>query len=424
MRGPGQKREGTGEHYHYCLYRLRPFELQVCLVMLCLKGRSMLFRTVQAQFPNNDPVTNANAAGRKIRDDLSGFSASLIIFFSAINYDPHTLAAAMHAAFPGAVTLGCTTAGEAVDDQMLEASVVAMAFTPEVFEYCETALVTAEIRNTGSDAAFASADAAMAHIGRKLAQGLLETDYHSYVGLMLGDRISFFTEALLERIGELTNVLFVGGFAGDDCLFENRQMVFYKGEAHQAAAVLALLKPRSGFSFLKTQAVGLTDRTLVITKADEYNRIIWKFNGEPAAQVYADLIRVPVASLDIRDFDQNPLAIIVDGEPFLRALVKVVDGAGLQMFASVKEGTRLTLTRSGDVLNTTALALQRKIAEEGTFSALLHINCAARHTSLKQWNQCRDFAGLFKNIPGIGFSSYGEIHVGIVAMTSTMILFK
>ena len=59
----------------------------------------------------------------------------------------------------------------------------------------------------------------------------------------------------MDKIGNLTNILFVGGSAGDDLKFE-ATYVFANGTVYTDAAVLALLKPRVGFEVIKTQSSG------------------------------------------------------------------------------------------------------------------------------------------------------------------------
>lgn len=384
----------------------------------------MRFRTTYAQTHDGTPVANAKKAVRKIAADLADFTPSMILFFAATDYNPHTLASEMHDAFPKIKTLGCTTAGEGVDGKIINSSVVVMAFSADVFDYCETAVVLGDGQVPADKDVFTSTEHALRHLGRKQKGELIQLDYRKYVGFMLGDRISSFTESVLEKVGERTDVIFVGGFAGDDYKFIDAQMVFYQGRAYRSAAILALWKPRAGFALLKTQAVDLTDKKMVITRADEKNRIIWEFDHESAASAYARQIHTPVESMDILDFDGNPLAITADGEPFVRIIVKQVDNRGLQMFAQVREGTVQTLTRTGDVYAVTKKDLEAKWREMGGYAAVLHINCASRHTALKNRDQVDAFAALFQGVPGIAFSSYGEIFVGVVAMTSTMILFK
>lgn len=384
----------------------------------------MSFRTTHARYTGLDTTDNARKAVERINGELAGFAPALLIYFASTAYDPDCLAAEMQKAFPGAVTMGATTAGEGVDGLYLGGSVVVMAFSENVFDYCRTALILGGGQRATEGDVFTSVDEAMGYLGGGLYMNLRNLSYRDYVGFVLADRMSFFSEATLERVGELTDVFFLGGFAGDDYKFDRSQRVFYRGRSYVSAAIVALWKPRNGFSLLKTQAVEMSRESLIITRADEYRRIVWEFNGEPAAQVYARWIGVAPDRLTPQDFDENPLAASADGEPFLRVPVRTVDGGGLEIYASVKEGTRLVPTRAGDILAVSRAALDEKFREGGPFSAMLNMDCVSRFTSLKRRNELSDYIEIFRSVPNISMASYGEIYIDIVSLTLTAILFK
>lgn len=388
----------------------------------------MFFKTASATCATGNLGNNAREAVRILRNAFAGFSTNFVIYFTSTDYDADVVASEMFDAFPGAVTLGCTTAGEGVDGKIMNGSVVAMAFAPEVFGYCETALVLEDRKKVKALARpdiFFSAVEAGRYLARNVGRDLRGLNYRDYVGFMLGDRISDFSERVVERIGDLTDVLFIGGFSGDDYKFDGSYRVMYQGKAYRdGAAVLALLKPARGFSLLKTQAVEMTDRAVIVTRVDERDNIVWELDGEDATVVYSRLMGIPVESMDVLDFDENPWASTVNGEPFLRAVMEKVDGKGLRFTSRIHEGSRLTLTKAGNIFETTREALEKKREEVGGVSAILHVNCASRHTALKKWGQVDEFAALFGSVPSISVSSYGEIYVGLVAMTSTMLLFK
>lgn len=383
----------------------------------------MRFSTSYAQAEHGDGIENARIAASRIERDLAGFSPALVIYFAATNYDPHVLATAMKAAFPGAVTLGCSTAGEAVDGKILKGSVVAMAFGAEVFDYCRFALVF-DGKLPLFENAFASVDAAMSYLARDAGSLPIDLDYRRYVGIMLSDRITTFTEQLLDRLGELTDVLFVGGFAGEDMKFRDEQTLSYDGQVYRDATLLGLWKPRDGFSLIKTQAAELTDCVLTITRADEEKKIIWELDDMPAVRAYARAIGSTEEALAQINMDEWALALTFDGEPFIRPITHIVDGGGLGLFTTVREGMRLTLTRVGNVVESTARALAENRRKEGRPAAFLHFNCVSRHAFLESHGQSDDFAALFEGVPHIALASYGEIYIGVVALTSTMIAFK
>jgi hypothetical protein len=387
----------------------------------------MRFKTTFAQTATGTPSENARAAAGKIKSDFAGFESAFIVFFAAVDYDPDVLAAEMHAAFPGATTMGCTANGEACDEKLLDASVVAMAYSRDVFAFSETAIVLADkdaAQKTGRPDVFSDTTAAMNYLGRNLEKPLIDLDYREYVGFMLIDSTSPFTEGIIDRTGEMTNVFFTGGIAADKYTFD-RQMIFYNGVAYKnGAVVLALWKPKNGFALLKTQAVEMTDRQITATKVDEVKRIIWEFDGRNALEVFSEAIGVPMEKIGVPEFDGNPLALMADGEPFLRVAVDQVDGQGLQMYSRILEGMRMTVTRSGKLVEATKNALARIIAETGEPAAILHVNCVCRHKMMCADGVNEEFGQLFAGRPHIAFMSMGEVYLNWVGITSVMILFK
>lgn len=389
----------------------------------------MRFTSTFAQTAENDPVDNARRAVNKIKADFARIKPSFVVFFAATKYDPGTVAAEMQAAFPDAVTLGCTAAGEACDDKILEQSVVAMAFAEDALAFSETVLVLSD-KSAAERAArcdiFSDATAALNHLARNLDRPLLDIDYHKYIGFMLGDSTCPFTEGVIERAGELMNVFLAGGIAGGGNYEFEKQFIFYKGEAYNnGAAVLALWKPQNGFALLKTQAVDLSEKQLTITKADKDRRIIWEFNGRPALEAYAEAVGVRPEDVGIPEFDNYPLAVMADDEPFLCSAVGVVEGGGLQMYMRFVDDMRMTVTKTGKIVEVTEKALSDKLAEMDVSPAgILHINCVCRYKVLHATGQYEEFGRLFAGCPHIAFASMGEMYVNMVGLTSVMILFK
>lgn len=388
----------------------------------------MLFKTAYTSWSTGNLGENARQAVRSLHNEFDKFQASLVLYFCSTDYDPDILAAEMADAFPDATTLGCTTGGEGIDARLMNGTLVAMGFAPEVFSYCETALVLqdkAKAKAMAKPDVFASATDAVRYISRDVGHVLRGSLHADYVGFMLADRISDFSEGVVDRFGDLNDVILIGGFAGDDYKFDGSYRVMFNGKCYRdGAAVLSLWKPAKGFSLLKTQAVEMTDRMVMVTRADEKNNIVWELDGEDAVSAYGRFIGLPPESIDILDFDEYPWASTVNDEPFLRAVMKKVDDKGLLFTSRVRQGTSLKLTKAGNILETTRKAMAAKRAEMESLSAIVHINCVSRHAALKKWGQDAEFAELFGDVPSISVSTYGEIYVGLVAMTSTILFFK
>jgi len=180
----------------------------------------------------------------EIQAQLKDFDPKLIVFFASSAFAPAEIAEQMEAAFPSAETFGCSTAGEIVTGKMLTKSVVAMAFNKQAIKDSKVEVI--EDLNKESFRAF---NAFQRHFGKPMAQ----LDPHKYVGLILIDGLSGKEELVMDRMGDLTNVTFIGGSAGDDLKFTNTY-VYANGKSYSNAAVLAILEPGVEFSFVKTQS--------------------------------------------------------------------------------------------------------------------------------------------------------------------------
>ena len=95
----------------------------------------------------------------------------------------------------------------------------------------------------------------------------------------------------MEKIRDHSDILFVGGAAGDDLKFQ-KSYVFAEGKAYTDAAVLLLLRLKNGFEILKTQSFAATGKRLVATQVDEARRMVLQFDQKPAVQAYAEAIGV------------------------------------------------------------------------------------------------------------------------------------
>ncbi len=344
---------------------------------------------------------------------LSGFVPRFILFFASSNFEPAALGAAIQKQFPTAEIIGCTTAGELVSGKMLKNSVVAMAFDAETLEDVVIGVVQNLKTENQVPEVFATFES---HTGQKM----IDLDVNRYVGLILIDGLSGAEEKVMEKIGDLTNVLFVGGSAGDDVKL-TATYVFAGGKAYPDAAVLALLKPKTGFEVIKTQSFCPLKKVLKATRVNEAERIVFEFDGEPAREAYARAVGLPVEEAS-QKFINQPFGLMVDGEPYVRGLKQFQDDA-LVFFCLVKEGMELSLLQATDIVEDTRLLMQAKQEKLGRISGLINFHCFYRTIVLEQQGQMEAYGNIFADIPMIGFSTYGEQYLGHVNQSSTMLLF-
>jgi len=345
-----------------------------------------------------------------IRKQLGQDEPVLVMFFASPSYEPKRIAAAMAQAFPSAVTFGSTTAGEIVSGRMLTQSVVAMAFGSSAIKSVRVEVI--QDLDTPSYGAFAAFED---HFGTPMAA----MDPAQYAGILLVDGLSKKEELIVDRIGDLTNVNFVGGSAGDDLRFTATH-VYANGSSYTHAAVVALLEPAVPFSFLKTQSFTALPKRLTVTRANEAEREVMEFNHLPAAAAYAEALGVSVSEAAAH-FLSNPVGLVFEEEPYVRSPQRIKDGSML-FYCSVKEGMELSLLQSTDIIGDTRRALADAQTEFGTPSAIVNFNCILRTLELREKGLTEQYGNIFSEVPTVGFSTYGEQFIGHLNQTATMFL--
>ena len=369
----------------------------------------MYFKSVYSVNPS------VGQAVSELKNKLAGFDTNLLLFFASPQYDATALSAAMQQTFKGCTTIGCSTSGEITSGKMLDQAIVAMAFHPDaLLDYKVEVLTSIRSNEKVVDKAFASFSD---HFGCSMSN--MNPD--EYVGLVLIDGLSGCEEVINERIGDLTNVAFVGGSAGDDLQFQTTY-IYADGKAYEEAALLLLLKPALPFSILKTQSFQDTGKVLTVTETNEAKREISKFNHQPARRAYAEALQVPAEELAEKMF-KNPLGLMLaKDEPFVRS-PRVIEEDRVLFYCNVKQGMDLHLLRSTDIVKDTQKSLKDYEDKLGRISAIINFNCILRTLDLKGQNRTQEYADLFAHVPTVGFSTYGESYIGHINQTATMVIF-
>jgi hypothetical protein len=352
---------------------------------------------------------------KDIKEQISNFDTRFLLFFASPAMDPENISAAVQDGFTGVPTMGCSTSGEIVTGKMLDQSLVAMAFGPEIISECK--IEVAENLNSDNN----QIDNAFDSFGSYFGASTHDLSPDNYLGMVLIDGLSLQEEAVNDRIGDLTNVTFVGGSAGDDLAFK-KTYVYANGKTYSDAAAMVLIKSGVKFDFLKTQSFQATEKDVVVTKADESKRKVFEINNKPATQAYAELVGVPEEKV-ADTFFSHPVGLVFQDDFFVRSPQRT-DGNGIHFYCSIKEGMKLKILDSGNILEYTRNALNRKMDDMGNVSAIVNFNCILRTLELKNKNQTEGYGDIFKSVPTIGFSTYGESYIGHINQTSTMVLFQ
>jgi len=363
------------------------------------------FKIAQSNF------SDAAAAVNSIKDQLSDMDAGMILYFASPVYSPEKISVEMANAFTNVRTVGCTSAGEMITGKMECDSIVAMAWHKNTLKYLQIEVL--ENIQTDTDAvakAFMSFE-------KSLGKSMSAIDPVQYAGIVMIDGLSGCEEILNDQLGNLTNVPFVGGSAGDNFKFE-RTCMFVDGKVYSNAAVLLLMEPANGYSILKTQSFVITDKKLTPTKVDEKQRMVIEFNEKPATEAYTEVLGISLDELS-KTLDNYPLGLVFDEHNYFVRSPKQIEGTAVTYYCAVKEGLELNVLQSGDIVADTRTDLQHC----GKIQAVVDFNCAQRFLELSAKNLLKEYSEIF-DVPAIGFATYGESYIGHMNQTSTMLLLK
>lgn len=356
---------------------------------------------------------DAKSAVKELKAGCQAKKPELVIYFASPVYDPFIMAAEISAAFPGSQTIGCTTAGEIISGKMTQHAVVGMAFENEMDQLCIQ--VVEDIHSAGA------LNKAFENFSKYFGQPVLSLDVDKYVGIVLMDGLSKAEEEVMDSIGNHSSILFVGGSAGDDLAFK-KTFVSANGRSFTNAAILAILKPAHGFSYIKTQSFEKMEKTLTATKVNEKDRTVLEFDHKPAIAAYAEALGKPAENVD-HYFMDHPLGLMVENEPYVRSPQQAENGQ-IVFYCGIMEGMKLNLLKSTDIIKDTHKALQEKEAELGGIRGILNFNCILRTLELQEKHLTDEYGKLFEKIPTIGFSTYGEAYIGHINQTATMLVFR
>ncbi len=348
-----------------------------------------------------------------LKNQLTGFNYNLLQLYSTSNIPVQELNSQLYKELGNTPIFGCTTSGEIASGKMLENSVVLMAMSSDISSNFKIEVL--ENISTNKSAV----ENAFASFKQHFGEDLSTLNPHKHLGFVFIDGLSRKEEVINERIGDLTNITFVGASAGDDVKFKQTH-VFANGKVYTDAAVLCLMNMKVKFDVLKTQSFKSTNKTLTVTKVNEETRTVSEFNDKLAVEEYINLTGCNKNEID-KTFSNNPVGLNL-GNDFLVRSPQKIEGSDMVFYCSVKQGMELDLLESQNIVEDTKRDLDAKLKDFGNVTALINFNCILRTLELKAKQQTQAYGELFKQIPTIGFSSYGESYIGHINQTSVIVL--
>lgn len=345
------------------------------------------------------------------QQELAGFEAKLVLFFASSGYEAP--GAALQEAFPNSGVIGSSAHSEYCCGAYTNGSVSLMAFDAQsVSDVC----VRVVENIAGEPDLHETLREMQDYYG---GEDAIVADFAHYVGIVLFESSAKAEEVFMDRLGTVTDVLFVGG--SSSTADTGASLVYAGGQSYSGAAVLAMLKTVNGYDVIKTQSAHiLSERKLLVTKSDLRNRVLYEFDHRPCGEVYAEVLGVPADQIE-NYFVSNPLGVVAGDEIFVRTFNQIQDG-GITLHCGLPEGTEINVLKIGNIVDDTKKALDDVITYPP--AGVVNFNCLYRTLEILNEKQVEPYCALFGRYPSIGFSTGGEAYLGHINETSTILVIK
>lgn len=328
--------------------------------------------------------------------------AEMVLFFASARYDADALARAMERRFPGA-TAGCTTAGEIGPMGFQRYGAVALSLGPGPIRAHRFALGSAsQIDLSDITECRVRFDRSRAYPQASLADDCL--------GLLLVDGLSLRDEHVVAAwYSQFQPMAIVGGSAGDDFAFRETR-IFAGGQAIPNGSLFVALEMGGvPFETFRLQDFGPVSDYMVITSAVGEERRVLEIDGEPAQDVYARLVGIPVEEMTLEHFSAHSFLVRVGDQEYIRSVRSVGPDQSLILHSAIDEGVVVRLGRSDDTLASLAAYLPEGSARVRTTRLALCFDCIHRRLELIRQGHLDEASRILSRLPAIGFTTYGEV---------------
>ncbi|MDK9707335.1 MAG: FIST C-terminal domain-containing protein [Desulforhopalus sp.] len=338
---------------------------------------------------------DVDEAVRELAAQISQPNAQIYMVFFSDEFDPQQIGKALKKHFPGPV-IGCTTAG-----QLSETGFQRGGLSGASLASAELSVIPYLIHP------LSSYTEQIAEMGRDIQKQLSPSGLQAF-GFLLVDGLSMKEEQLISALYmALGNVPIVGGSAGDSLKFK-RTFVYYDGVLLQDAAVFTLFLTSLPFYVFKHQHFLPSSTRLVVTEADPEQRIVREINGEPAAEVYAQLIGTTVDRLTADEFSRHPLMLRLGTEYYVRSISNALPDGSLKFFCGIDTGLVLTIGKGDSAIDALKREMQKVKEVVGEPTIIIGCDCILRRLEMEAHNLDDSVGDLMAKSKVVGFSTYGE----------------
>lgn len=365
---------------------------------------------------------NIDTIGSNVKENIENFIPSFGLYFASTTINQVELNKKLNEIL-NCNLIGCSSHEEIINTKSIKDSVSIMLFDEESISDS----ICVSIEDSYSDKCI---EESVAKLGEHFGKPILDLDNNHYLGFIYTNNGACKQEFLMDKLGNLTNLIFVGGIAADN--LECKETFTYCNDSvhSNGPTVIGIIKLPKGFELIQTQHFDADkSRVLKVTEVSEDGREVITFNNNPALDEYCKVLKIDKNTISKDDivkdfFFTHPIGLIIDDDIFVKAGLGITDKDSMTFNAGCAEGNELYVLSPDDIVERTRNDLNETISICGKPEAMLEICCAYRTLEIEAKHVEEDYGNIFKDVNRIGYSAMGEEYICHINQTSLMILFK
>ena len=224
-----------------------------------------------------------------------------------------------------------------------------------------------------------------------------------------------------QEVLEGTGIMVAGGSAGSS-LERRETLVAYGKDIYKRTCAFVFIHNLDGkVAFYRENIFKPTSHKFTATHADCEDRTVMEYNGEPAAEILAHSLNVPIEKLKDA-LELHPMGRITDGEINITEADEVFEDGSISYYATIYNHTKMLLLETDDIKRVWNETLHRVKNDFEKASFTIVVNCLSRSKLFEKQNCFGEFVNILRNYGNfIGHSGYGE-QLNFIHLNQTMIL--
>ena len=224
-----------------------------------------------------------------------------------------------------------------------------------------------------------------------------------------------------EEVLEGTGIRVAGGSAGSPSDRRETFVSLGKDLYKQTCAFVFIHNLEGKIGFFRENVYKPTMYKFAATYVDCEERLVIEYNNQPAADILANTLGVPLEKLEDNLF-QHPMGRLVDGDIYITSADQLFEDGSISYFSRIYNHTRMLLLEPDDIHRVWRETSRRVEGEIAKPSFSISVNCFLRTMLFEEQNSFGEFVNQLRGYGKfIGISGYGE-QLDFIHLNQTMVL--